>query len=183
MALGESIKEKRKQQGITQQELADRLYVSRQTISSWETGKSFPDIATLISLSNYFDLSLDTLIKGDVQFMTAIKNEGALYKLIQQGIFIGVFGIGTIVVSLWLFISIYTTKVTSLVDSPWLFLCLVIGSFWLIYFYVRDMYFTVQKKTFHVFQLLIHIVLFFAFIVPLFSFFLSLLLLFGVLSI
>lgn len=60
--IGKQIKKFRQEQGISQQELADYLSISRQTISKWELGKSLPDIENSIRLCDYFNISLDVLI-------------------------------------------------------------------------------------------------------------------------
>ena len=54
------------QLGMSQEELGEAVYVTRQTVSNWETGKSYPDIQSLLRLSSLFGISLDQLIKGDV---------------------------------------------------------------------------------------------------------------------
>jgi DNA-binding XRE family transcriptional regulator len=54
---------------MSQEELAKRIYVSRQTISNWETDKTYPDIQSLLLLSALFDVTLDDLVKGDVEAM------------------------------------------------------------------------------------------------------------------
>ena len=69
MELGARLKEYRNNHGMTQDELAERLYVTRQTISSWENDKSYPDIHSLLMLGEVFDVSLDTLVKGDIEIM------------------------------------------------------------------------------------------------------------------
>jgi len=61
--LNEILKEKRKELDLTQQNVADHLNVTRQTVSSWEVGKSFPDISTLIKISDFYQLSLDYMLK------------------------------------------------------------------------------------------------------------------------
>ena len=55
--------------GFSQEELADRVYVSRQTISNWENDKNYPDIKSLLLLSSCFGVSLDDLVKGDMKEM------------------------------------------------------------------------------------------------------------------
>lgn len=55
--------------GMSQEELAEAVYVTRQTVSNWETGKRYPDIQSLLRLSALFGISLDQLIKGDVEQM------------------------------------------------------------------------------------------------------------------
>lgn len=69
MELGKRLKECRAKSEMTQEELADKLYVSRQTISSWENDKSYPDIHSLLMISDLFGVSLDSLIKGDIEIM------------------------------------------------------------------------------------------------------------------
>ena len=73
--LNEILKEKRKELDLTQQNVADHLNVTRQTVSSWEVGKSFPDISTLIKISDFYQLSLDYMLKGDVNLMKKIKKD------------------------------------------------------------------------------------------------------------
>lgn len=69
------LKEKRKELNLTQQEVADQLNVTRQTISNWEVGKSYPDVPTLIEISNFYELSLDYMLKGDLGFMKKIEKD------------------------------------------------------------------------------------------------------------
>ncbi len=71
MNLSSILVNERKQRGYTQQKVADELYITIQTLSNWENVKNFPDIPTLIVLSNYYDFSLD-IIKGDTQFMKKV---------------------------------------------------------------------------------------------------------------
>lgn len=75
MNLGERIKENRERLILSQEVLADKIYVSRQTISNWENNKNYPDINSLLLLSNLFDVSLDTLVKGDLLEIKAIANQ------------------------------------------------------------------------------------------------------------
>ena len=65
MILGQRIKEEREKKQCTQDDLAETLNVSRQAISKWEVGSAYPDIDRLVQISNLFDISLDSLIKGD----------------------------------------------------------------------------------------------------------------------
>ena len=69
MELGQRLKEYRSAAGMTQEELAEKMYVSRQTISSWENDKSYPDIHSLLMLSDLFGVTLDTFVKGDIEIM------------------------------------------------------------------------------------------------------------------
>ena len=60
MTFAEKLKELRKQNGISQEQLAEKIYVSRQAITKWESGNGIPDIGNLISISNLFNESLDS---------------------------------------------------------------------------------------------------------------------------
>lgn len=70
MEVGTHIKGHRGRLGLSQDDLAERVYVSRQTISSWENGKTYPDVQSLLILSGLFGTTVDELIKGDVEAMT-----------------------------------------------------------------------------------------------------------------
>ena len=65
MDISNQIKKRRTDMGLSQEELAERIYVSRQTISNWETDKTYPDIQSLLMLSVLFDTTNDVLVKGD----------------------------------------------------------------------------------------------------------------------
>lgn len=69
MELAGQIKKHRQALGISQEALAEKIYVSRQTISNWETARTYPDVQSLLLLSVAFDISIDELIKGDVETM------------------------------------------------------------------------------------------------------------------
>lgn len=69
MELGKQIKKYRSEKTLSQDALAEKIYVSRQTISNWENSKSYPDVNSLVLLSEVFEVSLDQLIKGDVEMM------------------------------------------------------------------------------------------------------------------
>ena len=69
MEIGKTIKQHRTELGWSQEVLAEKAYVSRQTVSNWETEKSYPDVHSLLILSDLFGVSLDELIKGDVAVM------------------------------------------------------------------------------------------------------------------
>ncbi len=69
MEMGKQIKRLRTEQGISQETLAEKVYVSRQTVSNWENDKNYPDINSLLRMSEIFHVSLDILIKGDVEKM------------------------------------------------------------------------------------------------------------------
>lgn len=66
MEVGNQIKKYRQSINLTQEELAEKIYVTRQTVSNWENGKNYPDLNSLIMLCDLLNISLDILVKGDV---------------------------------------------------------------------------------------------------------------------
>ena len=85
MELGKQIKMYRLENKLSQEELADQIYVSRQTISNWENDKSYPDINSLVLLSEVFKVSLDKLIKGDVDVMKDVIQKEEVDKMNHYG--------------------------------------------------------------------------------------------------
>ena len=69
MEIGKQIKKYRMEMGFSQEELSEKVFVSRQTISNWENNKNYPDIKSLLLLSSIFSVSLDILVKGDLEEM------------------------------------------------------------------------------------------------------------------
>ena len=65
MEIGKKLKNARMEAGLTQEKAAEKTGVSRQTISNWENEKSYPDIISVIALSDLYSVSLDELLKGD----------------------------------------------------------------------------------------------------------------------
>ena len=75
MNIGEQIKSRRMELNITQQDLADRLNVSRSAISNWETGKNYPDLQIIVQISEELQISLDELLKGDADVVKKITKD------------------------------------------------------------------------------------------------------------
>ena len=76
MKIGKQIKKYRTEMELSQDELAEKIFVSRQTISNWENNKNYPDVKSLLLLSSLFSVSLDILVKGDLEEMKEkIKSE------------------------------------------------------------------------------------------------------------
>ena len=85
MELGKQIKMYRQEAHLSQEELANRVYVSRQTISNWENDKSYPDVNSLVLLSEIFQISLDKLIKGDIEVMKDVIQKEEIEKMNRYG--------------------------------------------------------------------------------------------------
>lgn len=90
MELGQRLKDYRNLHKMSQEELADRVYVSRQTISSWENDKSYPDIHSLVLLSEIFNVSLDDLVKGDIEIMKEKINQNVIERFKKDNLIYGV---------------------------------------------------------------------------------------------
>lgn len=69
MEIGKQIKKYRTEMELSQDRLAEKIFVSRQTISNWENNKNYPDVKSLLLLSSLFNVSLDMLVKGDLEKM------------------------------------------------------------------------------------------------------------------
>ena len=67
MRFGDKLKDLRKKRKLTQDELADVIFVSRQTISNWENNKSYPSMDYIVTLSQLFDVTVDTLIQDKIE--------------------------------------------------------------------------------------------------------------------
>ena len=75
MDIGKQISNIRKDHQLTQEEFGRLFHVTRQTVSNWENRKSFPDLHTLVEISNQFNVSLDTLLKGDSKMIKEMDKE------------------------------------------------------------------------------------------------------------
>lgn len=81
MNLSKQIQQLRKRDGLSQEALAEKMYVSRQSISNWENERSYPDIHNLLMLSAIFNISLDELVKGDVEMMKDALQQSNMMRL------------------------------------------------------------------------------------------------------
>ncbi len=121
--LGEKILKMRKEHNLSQEQLAEKLNVSRQTISNWENGKFYPDIDGLVNLSKCFNVSLDNLLSNDDKVLDYLKkstdivksNRNVLNAIILNIVLIVVFVIMGIVFeqSAFIVIIIFTISIIS----------------------------------------------------------------------
>jgi transcriptional regulator with XRE-family HTH domain len=82
MEFNNKLYELRKQKGLSQEELANRLNVSRQTVSKWEVGESSPDMEKLVAISELFDISLDELVLDK-----AVKKEETPEQIVKSELY------------------------------------------------------------------------------------------------
>ena len=90
MEIGNQIRKYRIQNEFSQEELAEKIYVSRQTISNWERGKNYPDIQSLLLMTALFGISLDHLVKGDVDEMKKEIEQSQIDRLERYGVILSI---------------------------------------------------------------------------------------------
>lgn len=95
--ISEKLKQARLAANLTQEELAEKVGVSRQTVSNWENGRSYPDIVSIIVLSDIYDMTLDSLLKGDNEMIKHLKKSTDVIKSNKQ-VVIGLVLFGVMVV-------------------------------------------------------------------------------------
>lgn len=130
MELGKQIKKYRNELSLSQDALAEKIYVSRQTISNWENEKNYPDVNSLVLLSEVFNTSIDNLIKGDVEIMKEqVKAEDKKKFEKLSGIFGVLFLLAMILpiplahflnyagIAIWLVLMVVTLYVAVLVEK------------------------------------------------------------------
>lgn len=92
MEIGARLKSARTARGLTQEQVAEKIGVSRQSVSNWENARSYPDIVSVIKLSDLYSVSLDELLKEDADMIkhldestNTVKSRNRLFKLIEVG--------------------------------------------------------------------------------------------------
>ncbi|WP_321384376.1 helix-turn-helix transcriptional regulator [uncultured Enterococcus sp.] len=101
MEISQVVKEKRKEQGLTQEQLAEKIFVSKKTISNWENGRTTPDIESLIQLAHLFELSLDSLLLEGSTIVKELKQREQLAELTQ------IYWLGPMITEILLLILLY----------------------------------------------------------------------------
>ncbi|SHK64369.1 helix-turn-helix domain-containing protein [Hespellia stercorisuis] len=100
MNIGPKLKEARMKSDLTQEQVAEEVMVSRQTISNWENEKSYPDIMSIVKLSDLYSVSLDELLKGDQKIMKHLEESTDIVKSNKKLI-------GAIAVNIVLFLALF----------------------------------------------------------------------------
>ena len=105
MEIGKKLKDARINAKLTQEKVAEKINVSRQTISNWETEKSYPDIVSVIELSNLYSISLDDLLKGDKKMIEHLEETTNIVKSNQK--LIGAIIVNIVLVTLLVTFSVF----------------------------------------------------------------------------
>src|SRR5574344_727295 len=117
MELSEKLQELRKQKNLTQEELAEVLFVSRTAISKWESGRGYPSIDSLKAISEYFSVTIDELISGQELLVAAEKDTHQKLHHMHDIIF----GMLDCAVAMFLFIPILGQKTDNVIHEVSLF--------------------------------------------------------------
>lgn len=96
MEFNKKLQELRKQKGITQEEVAEKLFVSRTAVSKWESGRGYPNIESLKAISKLFDVTIDELLSGE-ELLTISEEDNKNKELHIRDLVFGVLDIGAII--------------------------------------------------------------------------------------
>lgn len=105
MMLGQKLKEARIESGLSQEIVAEKINVSRQTISNWENEKTYPDIISVIKLSDLYSISLDTLLKGDQKMVEHLEESTNVVESNKK--LIGAFALNIVLIVLLPILGIF----------------------------------------------------------------------------
>lgn len=133
MEFNEKLQELRKQKGLTQEELAALLYVSRTAVSKWESGRGYPNIESLKALAKLFSVTVDTLLSGDELLTIAEEDNKQRQKHVRDL----VYGLLDVSVAILLFLPFFAQKTDVAVQAVSLLSLTTIAS------YMRVAYFVV----------------------------------------
>ena len=111
MQLGQTIQKIRKENHLTQEEFAEIFHVTRQTVSNWENEKSYPDLLTLVAISDNFHISLDKMLKEDIKMTEKLNKEihWAKHMRIILGVVLGVI---VVIATVWFLVWNHYKTVT-----------------------------------------------------------------------
>ena len=113
MEFYEKLQKLRKQKGLTQEELAEALFVSRTAISKWESGRGYPNIDSLKAISKYFSVSLDELLSSD-EALTIAEEDNKRKETHFRDL---VFGLLDCSVSMFLFLPVFGQKADGIIQA------------------------------------------------------------------
>ena len=125
MEFHEKLQELRKQKGLTQEELAESLYVSRTAISKWESGRGYPNIDSLKAIAKFFSVTIDELLSGEEVLTIAEEDQKQKESILRDM----VFGLLDLSVAMFFFVPFFGQKADGYVQAVSLTSLTVIASY------------------------------------------------------
>ena len=125
MEFHKKLQELRKQKGLTQEELAESLYVSRTAISKWESGRGYPNIDSLKAISKFFSVTIDELLSGEEVLTIAEEDQRQKESILRDM----VFGLLDLSVAMFFFVPFFGQKADGYVQAVSLTSLTVIASY------------------------------------------------------
>lgn len=132
MKIGLQLQQQRIRHNMSQNDLAEKLNISRQSISKWENGGSLPSFNNVVAISDLFDISLDELIRGDDELMDKFKDDGKIRLNHVETIIFGGIGLGIVllillglfkmpsdIVKAWILVIALAGKLGVLMNLEW----------------------------------------------------------------
>lgn len=113
MEFNQKLQELRKQKNLTQEELAEQLFVSRTAVSKWESGRGYPNIESLKTIANFFDITIDDLLSGEE--LLTVSEEDNNQK--QQHLRDIVFGLFDLSAAMLIFLPFFGQKTINIIES------------------------------------------------------------------
>ncbi|HDR7708438.1 helix-turn-helix transcriptional regulator [Bacillus cereus] len=124
MIFSERLKEEREKRNWSQNDLAEKIYVSRQSVSKWETGKNYPSIEIIIHLSDLFSITIDELLRSDEELTQKVIEDSKQlaypkWKVFFDSLFtLGVF-LFLIKIVVWMLNKFAGASITIVADAPY----------------------------------------------------------------
>ena len=113
MEFNEKLQELRKKKGLTQEELAKSLYVSRTAISKWESGRGYPSIESLKAIAAFFSVTVDELLSSEELLTLAEENQKRTKKQLQDV----ALGLSDLCMALLLFLPLFAVRAEEMIQS------------------------------------------------------------------
>lgn len=132
MELNEKIQELRRKRGMTQEELAQTLHVSRTAISKWESGRGYPNIDSLKAIANYFSVTVDELLSGE-ELLSLVQEDTRQREVHFRDL---LFGLLDISAAMLLFLPFFAQKEDTLIRAVSLLMLTEIGCYLKIVYYL-----------------------------------------------
>jgi len=117
MSICEVLKQARAEADLSQEAAAEKVGVSRQTMSNWETGKSYPDIVSVIALSDAYGVSLDSLMKGDTKMIEHLEESTNVTKSNKQKV-ASIIALSISLIGIALIIVVFGGELADFIDIP-----------------------------------------------------------------